>query len=255
MQLKRQLMRQVIRLARARGYDVTPSWKVQGQDLARHLRALVAYYRIDCVLDVGANRGQYHDLLREDVGFEGWIISFEPVRRYADRLLARAAADSKWRVFDLALGSADETAEIHVTLSPGLNSFLKPRADAVPGFWRKDPLIGTESVHVRTLDGVFDPLQKECRFRSPYLKLDTQGFDLEVLKGGQQTLSRVRALQTEASVLPLYQGMPDWQEVVRYLAQRDFELSGMFPVVHDDALRLIEFDCVAINRRYVDGSQ
>jgi hypothetical protein len=134
-----------------------------------------------------------------------------------------------------------------------LNSFLEPRTDGVPGYWSADEVTGTEQVRIRVLDDIFQGLREEHGFDRPYLKLDTQGFDMEVLKGATQSLSEFRALQTEASIKPLYQGMPDYREVVEYLSSAGFDLSAMFPVSHDDALRLIEFDCVMVNRSHADA--
>ncbi len=248
MTLKKFLKENLIRIAHSREYELIPSWSMGNLPLVRHLKAVFAKYEIDCVFDVGGNLGQYHDLLRDDVGFTGWIYSFEPVKKYIDILNKRAASELKWRIFDFALGSAATTAEIHVTKSPGLNSFLEPRKDIVQEFWQNDAILGTELVQIQPLDDIYKDLQKNANFCSPYLKLDTQGFDLEVLKGASNSLKAFRAMQTEAAIRPLYQGMPSYQEAIDFLSRAGFDLSGMFPVTHDDALRLIEFDCVMINR-------
>lgn len=250
MALKQYLKDTMVRLAHSREYELIPDWEIDKQPLVRHLRAIIEHYRIDCVFDVGGNLGQYHDLLREDIGFKGLILSFEPVQKYVEVLHARAVADAKWQVFDFALGSTDSMATINVTKSPGLNSFLEPRTDAVKDYWSVGEVIGTEKVRIRMLDEMFQGLRGEHGFQSPYLKLDTQGFDLEVLKGARDSLNEFRALQTEASIKPLYQEMPDYRDVIEYLAVAGFELSGMFPVSHDKALRLIEFDCLMTNRLY-----
>jgi len=250
MMLKKYLKSALVKLAHSREYELTPAWSFGRQPLVRHLKAIFEKHEVDCVFDVGGNLGQYHDLLREDVGFEGWILSFEPVGKYVKILQARSASDVRWQVFDFALGSADDVATINITKSPGLNSFLEPRTDVVQGYWSADEVSGTEQVRIRMLDGIFQGLRSEHGFRAPYLKLDTQGFDLEVLKGASHSLREFRALQTEASIKPLYQGMPDYRDVIEYLARAGFELSGMFPVSHDDDLRLIEFDCLMTNRLF-----
>lgn len=247
MVLKNYLKSTLVRLAHSREYELIPGWSFDRQPLVRHLRAIFERYKVDCVFDVGGNLGQYHDLLREEVGFEGLIFSFEPVSKYVDILKAKSVSDAKWRVFDFALGSADDVATINITKSPGLNSFLEPRTDVIQGYWSADEVSGTEQVRIRMLDGIFQSLREQHGFHSPYLKLDTQGFDLEVLKGAVHSLPVFRALQTEASIKPLYQEMPNYRDVFEYLATASFELSGMFPVNHDEALRLIEFDCLMIN--------
>jgi hypothetical protein len=58
-----------------------------------------------------------------------------------------------------------------------------------------------ETVAVRTLDVVLPVLQGRLGFDRPYLKFDTQGFDIEVLQGGRDTLGAVRALQTSPAFI------------------------------------------------------
>ena len=69
-----------------------------------------------------------------------------------------------------------------------------------------------------------------------------------MLKGATQTLRLVGALQTEASMLPLYEGMPDYKQSIETLNGLVFDISGMFPIVRDQFLRIVEFDCVMVNR-------
>ena len=76
----------------------------------------------------------------------------------------------------------------------------------------------------------------------------TQGFDIEVLRGAGDSLPGVKALQTEASVIGIYKGMPQYMDTIRYLEERGFDITGLYPVSRDSALRLVEFDCVMINR-------
>lgn len=249
MSLKEALRSKIVDIARRRGYDLTPEWKLAARPLVRHLQSLFERYRVDSVLDVGGNLGQYRDMIREDVGFRGPIVSFEPVSRYADLLAERAKQDPNWEICRYALGSTTGVAEILITRSPGLNSFLSPRHDVVEGYWSEGSVLGKEVVEVRTLDAVIPELKTRFGFQRPYLKLDTQGFDLQVLQGGPESFPSVVAYQTEASVRPIYEAMPDYRDAIRFGNDCGFDLSGMFPVSLDDAMRLIEFDCVFVNSR------
>jgi FkbM family methyltransferase len=231
--------------ARSRGYDITPLWRLETRPLVLHLREVLDKYAIDCVLDVGANLGQFYDLLRTEIGWKGLVLSFEPVSKYADNL--------KLKILDYALGSVNGSATINVTKSPGLNSFLAPRIDQLRGFWKSDSILYTEVVQVRTLDSVFTELRRQHAFSSPYLKIDTQGFDLEVIRGASESLQEVRAMQTEASVKSIYEGQPSFIDSMEYLGRLGFEVTGTFPATRDDALRLIEFDCVMVNRRFAEA--
>ena len=247
--LKSIIVRAAAGAARSRGYELIPRWRLGVQPLAEHLRQVFDHYQIDCVFDVGGNLGQFHDFVRNEVGFQGTIISFEPVQKYIDHLQARAASDPKWFIEGCALGAEEKSDVINVTKSPGLNSFLPTNVSNLKDFWHEDSISGRETVQIMRLDSVFDRLLAEHGFSRPYLKIDTQGFDMEVVRGAGNYLDRFYAMQTEASVLPIYKGQPRYPEVISSLTQLGFDLSGMFAVAHDKQLRLVEFDCVMVRHR------
>ncbi len=236
------------KLARSAGYDIVPLRDMRERDFAIHLGQLLARLQVDCVFDVGANVGQYRDFLREKVYFTGEIVSFEPVARHVEILRRRARSDRRWRIEPYALGSAPGTAGINVMKSDQFSSFLEPDNAAVPGFAGLNEAAHVETVEIRTLDQVMPELQAAMGFQRPYLKLDTQGFDLEVLCGGLTMLPWIPALQTEASVIGIYKDMPSYVDTIRFLNERGFEISGLYPISRDESLRLIEFDCVMVNR-------
>jgi FkbM family methyltransferase len=238
----------VLRVSRSMGYDIVPLREMKERDLALHLGELLARLEIDCVFDVGANVGQYRDFLRDKVLFEGTIVSFEPVSRHVALLQERARQDPHWHIEPCALGAREGRLAINVMVSDQFSSFLEPDNSRVAEFARLNVPDRTETVAVKTLDSVLPALRARLGFRRPYLKLDTQGFDIEVLEGARQSLPGIAALQSEASVIGIYQGMPGYMDTIRYLGGRGFDITGFYPVSRDRSLRLIEFDCVMINR-------
>jgi len=88
----------------------------------------------------------------------------------------------------------------------------------------------------------------ERKFLRPYLKLDTQGFDLNVARGAGSEIRHFQALQMEASVTPIYDKMPDFTESIREFRHMGFELSAIFANNPEHFPRMIEFDCHMINR-------
>jgi FkbM family methyltransferase len=240
-----------LRVSRFFGYEIVPLREMKDRDFALHLHAVLAHQNIDCILDVGANVGQYHDFLRDRVLYRGSIVSFEPVSRNVDLLRERARFDSAWHIEGYALGAAEGNLPINVMVSDQFSSFLEPDHSRVHDLVGMNVPRHVETVAVRTLDTVLPGLRARLGFKRPYLKLDTQGFDMEVLQGGRDSLSTVRALQTEASVIGIYKGMPNYVEMIRYLGERGFDLSGLYPVGRDSSLRLVEFDCVMIKRAVV----
>jgi FkbM family methyltransferase len=211
--------------------------------LQNHIGTLFSRLGITCVLDVGANVGFYGQTVRA-AGYRDWIVSFEPAREVYRELAEASQTDERWRVFDLALGAQDEIMHLAVTENTVLSSFRRPNDYQAEQLGQMSNITELQEVRVRTLDSVID----ECLTGIPdprlFLKVDTQGWDMEVLRGGMRTLDRALGLQVELSVQPLYEGMPDYLETIRQLNDFGFELTGLYTVIRDSELRVIEFDCL-----------
>jgi FkbM family methyltransferase len=237
----------VLRSVHALGFDIVRRGEINDRDFSAHLERLFQDLDIDCVLDVGANVGQYRDFLREKVGYAGSIISFEPIARNVETLQQRARVDGKWQVEGYALGSRSEVKHFNVMRSDVFSSFLEPDNSRVPDFAGANGVDRVERVDVRTLDQVLPTLQRDLGFRRPYLKVDTQGYDIEVLRGAENVLPSIAALQTEASIIGIYKQMPTYIDTIRFLNERGFDITALHPVNRDQQQRLIEIDCVMRN--------
>ncbi len=215
------LKRGLYRAAHAIGYTVVPNWRAGRYPQCTYLRDLFRLLQIDCVLDVGANVGQYRDLLRDEVGYEGKIVSFEPIPELADAMRKRRERDQNWIVENCALGSTAGTAMFNVMASTTFSSFLQPTSSSTKRFAKANTVCDRISVTVRALDDLLPDLVTSLNVHSLYLKLDTQGYDLEVLRGAAGALCEIRALQTEVSVRPIYDGMPDFLTTLDSLGHMD----------------------------------
>jgi FkbM family methyltransferase len=217
----------------------------------RHLAELFQRTVPDCVLDVGANEGQYGRMLREH-GYEAWIVSFEPGRAAFARLAAEAECDPRWRVVPVALGARDERRPLAVTNVTQLSSFRKLSGYGAAEFPGASEVVGEEEVEIRTLNGSWEQLRADVPSTRPFLKLDTQGWDLEVLQGADRVLSHLVGIQLEASLVPIYEQTPTLPETVERVTALGFGLTGIFPVNRDSRFRLIEVDCVFVNPELIE---
>ena len=212
---------------------------------ALRLRRLFKDLGIQTVFDVGANLGQFHDFLRDRVAFGGRIISFEPVPANVAHLQARCSADAAWTVHACALGAETGRADINIMASSLFSSFRQPARDNDAVFTGMNKVVGTASVEVNRLD---DMVPSDIDLSRTFVKLDTQGFDLEVLKGGPKTLAAAAALQTEVSFRPLYDGVPTYQESLAAFESCGFSVADLFLVAEDGDHVAMEFDCVMVRR-------
>ena len=205
---------------------------IQLAELKETLDAL----RVDCVLDVGANQGQFARHLRA-VGYNGAIVSFEPsAADYA--VLAQAAADDPgWFTYALALGAQDGELPFNVTANSVFNSFLSPLEERVDR---------EETVRVARLDGLFGEIRERTAASRVLLKADTQGYDLEVMAGAETVLQHVVALQSEVSVIPIYERMPHYLDALRRYEELGFTLKSLHVVNRDHRGLVIEYDCLMV---------
>ncbi|MGI9510533.1 MAG: FkbM family methyltransferase [Geminicoccaceae bacterium] len=230
------------RLARSFGYDLVPRKKAKA--LNAQLVAVLKHHRIDTVLDIGANVGQYGQRLR-DWGYEGRIISFEPLASAHEQLSARAASDPRWDVAPrMAIGDRDGEVDIQVSAESDMSSIL-PQTELLERISPSSAIQTTERVPIHRLDTIAkDQVNGEGR---AFMKVDTQGFEPAVLDGSEALLPRLVGVQLEMSLVPLYQGERDYLTMIRRLATAGFSLQLVLPGYFERKLgRMVEIDGVFI---------
>ena len=205
---------------------------------------------VDVVLDVGANEGQFGQKLRR-LGYAGRIVSFEPLLAMFARLKGHADADGRWDCHHCALGGADGEAAINVSEDTAFSSIL-PQSPQARVFDNRAAVSRTEVVTVRRLDGLGEAVGGSRVF----LKIDTQGFEREVLAGATSVLPRVAGLQLELPVVHLYEGAWSMAEALARLAELGFVLAQVAPVNHrrNDPVSLLEIDGVFRRRDEGDAA-
>ncbi|GJD64276.1 hypothetical protein MPEAHAMD_4457 [Methylobacterium frigidaeris] len=157
-------------------------------------------------------------------------------------------------VLECALGAEEGSATLHVARDPGKSSLLRPNLESIGRFeeiaaWQ---IIKEFQVPVRPLDDVLDRLEKP-----DFIKIDVQGYELEVLKGAARTLHHVAALEIETSVVPLYHNQPTHSEVTAWLIDRGFhpvatKTTGTFG---GEGVRAVEYDSFFVNNHLLSDKR
>ncbi len=188
---------------------------------------LLNHHGVDHVFDVGANSGGYARELRE-FGYRGDIVSFEPLAEPYRRLREIADVDPRWTAVNVALGAASTTAQMNVAANSASSSFL-PMKDAHRRAAPWASYVGREDVSVTRLDDVFDVY---CKGSVPFLKMDVQGYEEQVLQGATLSLHLVRGVQLEMSLVPLYERGWVFAEAI-FLEEAGFTLASLEPGFYD----------------------
>jgi len=208
---------------------------------ARVLADLLQFTRADVVLDVGANVGQFGDQLLS-LGYRGKLVSFEAIPIVHSRLLEHARSRSaSWIVAPCAaLGSRSGTIDMNISANV-LSSSVLPMREAHVSAAPASKYVDRQTVPMERLD----ELARQWVPNSARLliKIDAQGYELEVLKGAADLLPQAAGLQIELSLTPLYEGAPTFMEMMEYLQAAGFEPFGMVPMFRDPRTgRLLQVD-------------
>jgi len=210
-----------------------------GRRRVRDLIDFIENREIDLVIDVGANVGQFGESLRTN-GYKGKIVSFEPIEAAFKILSQKAAKDRNWEVHHCGLGATKGEAAIHVSELTVFSSIL----DLTKIASLHDKRIAvqrTEMIKIETLDDVTANLQGEI-----LLKIDTQGYEKQVIEGGRQLITRVKGILMELPVIHVYEGEWQFHEAAKFMADAGFVPAQIQPVnFHGlDNVSLVDVDCL-----------
>ena len=215
------------------------------------LRRFLSTFAVDCLFDVGANRGQYATMLRKDAGYKGLILSFEPNPEVFAELQRHAASDRRWHVFNMALSDFDGTANFNIMAADQFSSLKAPSGEQDAIFADRNKVTKTVEMQCCRLDSVLPDLKAEHGFTRPFLKMDTQGHDLSVCEGAGEVLTQMLGIQTELGVRPIYEGGTGYRTMIDWLEARAFVPSAFFANNKGHFPLLVEMDGIFVNRMLV----
>jgi len=245
----RSFKKSIQRLGRRLGVDVRP-FEPNSSDVAR-LQAVIESQGIDLVLDVGANFGTYAESLRSG-GYRGRVVCFEPLSDAHAHLQKLARRDPLLVVAPrAAIGAEEGETEINVSKNM-MSSSLLPMCPLHLETCPESIYVGRERVRVTRLDAAApEYIGASSRV---LLKADTQGYEVYVVEGARGILSRVRVLQLELSLAPLYDGEIGFFDMVQKLKGMDYELFSLIPAFTDARNgRMLALDAIFIRADRIDA--
>ena len=202
----------------------------------RDLISFIDAQSISLVLDVGANAGQFAMELRKS-GYDGKIVSFEPISEVFAQLSRNADGDPRWQAINAGLGRTSGTTMINISEETVYSSILQQTDDTAithPG----SAYLRQETIKLLKLDEIFDYPGEEI------FKIDTQGFERDVLDGAADALQSITAVWLELPLVHLYRETWRFEEAFAYMSQRGFVLSQIKPVNSRWEDPVIEVDCL-----------
>jgi len=231
------------KIAKLFGYELIKTRKHPSTN--SHMINLINHYDIDLVIDVGANNGQFGRMLRAE-GYQGDIHSFEPVSSTFNELKRSCESDDKWFIHQIALSDEVGQAEVNVTESSDLSSFLEPN-EFGKSKYEKIKVLRTETVELNTLENFLKENIPDVAKRKIFLKMDTQGYDLKVFKGAEGVFDNIYCVLSEISLISIYSGMPHYLDALKIYEDAGFIVTGLYPISRKKDLSVIEMDCMLVN--------
>ena len=206
------------------GYDLVP-FNYRTHALLRQ-KKIMESNQIELVLDVGANIGNYGHKLLTRMGFKGTVISFEPMLKEFNILNHRCKDYYNWSAKNIALGDFNGTSSINISensVSSSLLEILPGHTDSAPS----SRFIETEEIQIVTIDKFLT--DQNIQSTNIFLKLDVQGYEMEVLKGIHTHFDKIKMLHVELSLDELYKNGATFDDMYSYLRSVGFKLVGLEP--------------------------
>jgi FkbM family methyltransferase len=215
-QINSELVRIGLPAREARHLAMAPATAVRLDRLNFDLLPAGALHRLDCVIDVGANVGDWTaDLL--SLCQPPRIICVEPDPALASKLRRRFHRQPGVVIEQVAMGDAARTAEFKIMENPVLNSFREPAASMAEIYPEPFQVKQTIQVEVKPLDAI-----APSAGRISILKIDAQGFEREVLAGARETLQRTDYIIMEVNFQPHYDGEAGFFELDTIMQKHGF---------------------------------
>ncbi len=200
---------------------------------------------INLVLDVGANNGGYALSMRE-FGYTKKIISFEPLKSAFSELKISAQKDKNWILNNYALGNEDTKSVINIAG----NSFSSSILNMLPQHLNSAPesrFISQEEIEIKKLDTIFSSMCAPTD--NVMLKIDTQGYEKNVIDGAIESLPKIKIIQLEMSIVQLYESELMMTEMINYLDARGYQLFSLENGFGDsDSGQLLQVDGIFVRR-------
>jgi FkbM family methyltransferase len=202
--------------------------QLTGYNLSRFKTTVspLVYFEIDILLDVGANTGIYAMEVRKN-GFKKKIVSFEPLSESYKILKENSKNDKNWKVHDrCAIGSKADQIEMNVSKN-SVSSSLLPMHTLHSDVSPNSIYIAKDTAKMITLDSIFNEYITDND--KVFLKVDTQGYEKEVLDGVKNSIKYIKIIELEMSTVPLYESQELYQYFFKFLNDNGFNLWSIKP--------------------------
>lgn len=199
--------------------------------------------KIDFIIDVGANSGQFTQVVNHFYP-KAKIESFEPIPEFFLKIEKKFASNKNIIVHNQALGNEEGEIGFYRNKFGHISSILEISSDNIH-YPKEENDLDQIKVKINTLDKLYFSNDKISGVS--LLKLDVQGYELEVLKGGKRIIQEIDYIIIEANLEQLYKEQPTFTEINKFLNDKNFEVIGMLDFNLGNKNKYIEIDLLYKN--------
>lgn len=204
--------------------------------------AILKYLQPDFIVDVGANRGQF-TLAALNVLPQANVLCFEPLESAYNGLSRLFNFETRVSMHNTAIGDVDTHMSMNVSNKEDSSSLLEIsdlQAEIFPGTEHSE----VEKVSVCRLSKF---MTNDLLDKNILIKIDVQGYELEVLRGAGEILSKVQTIYVECSFVELYAQQADAKDVIEFLSTHGFSLDGVYNLEYDALGMAVQGDFLFTN--------
>ena len=160
----------------------------------RRLFQKLSILNFEIVIDIGANKGDWAEMVLKEAPISK-VYAFEPQKSEFDKLI-KLSKNHPSRLFpyNLALGDAEKDIEIHIHDTSSELSYIDNHLNQLPLLTGKSST--SESIKMTLFDTFIESKQDEFKVIN-FIKIDTEGYEYEVLKGSVEVLKKTKLILFE----------------------------------------------------------
>lgn len=199
-------------------------------------------YKFNNLIDVGGNIGQF-SLFASQNNIKK-ILIFEPIAECSFKIKKIFKDNKNIKIFSFALGNKNESKKIYLTNKIDSSSFFRPSL-----LLKKKLNIysnHTKTVNIYRADKI---LSREFNSDKILLKIDTQGYELEILKGFGKKIYLIYGIYCECSFIKIYEGQPLYKDILKYLNSKNFYLAKIYNKNYLDNKKLFQADFLFLQKK------
>jgi len=201
-------------------------------------------FKIDLLIDVGSNEGQFAKKIIE-FGYTNQIISFEPIKSIHKKLYENSKKYKNWTSKRLGFGKINSLKSINISQNSVSSSILqikKIHTEIEP----HSKFVGKEKIRIIKLDNFLN--KKKFSKKKIFLKIDTQGYEKNIILGSKKVLKQISCIMLELSLTPLYKNEASFFEMVNLLKKFGFKIWSIERGFADKTTgRVLQVDVIFIN--------